>query len=112
MPPLADIYGERRLLDAGLLPASLVFAHPQYLRPMHGMRAAGRRRICTCMAFELMRGARRPVVGGRPAHAVALGPGLPAGEPADRRRNNSLKPSAIMSRCSAWRPASRRRCRG
>ena len=33
---LADVYGERRLLDAGLLPPSLVLAHPQYLRPMHG----------------------------------------------------------------------------
>ena len=38
---LADVYGERRLLDAGLLPAALVFAHPQYLRPMHGVVPLG-----------------------------------------------------------------------
>jgi len=52
---MADIYGERKLLDAGLLPASLVFAHPQYLRPMHGCKPQGGRWM-HCMAFELMRG--------------------------------------------------------
>ena len=52
---IADIYGERRLLDAGLLPASLVFAHPQYLRPMHGCKPAGGHWL-HCIAFELMRG--------------------------------------------------------
>jgi len=38
---LADVYGPRKLLDAGLLPASLVFAHPQYLRAMHGIAPLG-----------------------------------------------------------------------
>jgi len=38
---LADIYGPRTLLDRGLLPASLVFAHPQYLRPLHGCQPLG-----------------------------------------------------------------------
>ena len=38
---LADVYGPRKLLDAGLLPAALVFAHPQYLRPMHGIAPLG-----------------------------------------------------------------------
>ncbi len=34
---LADVYGASgRLLSEGLLPASLVLAHPQYLRPMKG----------------------------------------------------------------------------
>jgi uncharacterized circularly permuted ATP-grasp superfamily protein len=37
---LADVYGSRGLLDEGLLPASLVLAHPQYLRAMHGCRPA------------------------------------------------------------------------
>src|SRR6185436_10328002 len=31
---LADVYGERTLLDEGLLPPSLVLGHPQYLRPL------------------------------------------------------------------------------
>ncbi len=34
---LADIYGEQTLLRDAVLPASLVFAHPQYLRPAHGL---------------------------------------------------------------------------
>ena len=38
---LADVYGPRKLLDAGLLPAALVFAHPQYLRAMHGIAPLG-----------------------------------------------------------------------
>jgi uncharacterized circularly permuted ATP-grasp superfamily protein/uncharacterized alpha-E superfamily protein len=33
----ADIYGERRLLTAGLLPAELVLGHPSFLRPCVGM---------------------------------------------------------------------------
>jgi len=52
---IADIYGERKLLDQGLLPASLVFAHPQYLRPMHGCKPPGGSWL-HCVAFELMRG--------------------------------------------------------
>ena len=32
---MADTYGERCLLSEGLLPASLVLGHPQYLRAMH-----------------------------------------------------------------------------
>jgi uncharacterized circularly permuted ATP-grasp superfamily protein/uncharacterized alpha-E superfamily protein len=38
---LADIYGPRTLFDEGLLPPSLVMAHPQYLRPMHGCQPPG-----------------------------------------------------------------------
>ncbi len=34
---LADIYGAQTLLRDALLPASLVFAHPHYLRPAHGL---------------------------------------------------------------------------
>jgi uncharacterized circularly permuted ATP-grasp superfamily protein/uncharacterized alpha-E superfamily protein len=53
---MADIYGSRRLLDEGLLPASLVFAHPQYLRPMHGCVPLGGTHLHV-VAFELARGA-------------------------------------------------------
>jgi uncharacterized circularly permuted ATP-grasp superfamily protein/uncharacterized alpha-E superfamily protein len=38
---LADIYGPQVLLSNGLLPAPLVYGHPQYLRPMHGVKPAG-----------------------------------------------------------------------
>ena len=34
---LTDLYGEQSLLRDALLPASLIFAHPQYLRPAHGL---------------------------------------------------------------------------
>ena len=34
---LTDLYGEQTLLRDALLPASLIFAHPQYLRPAHGL---------------------------------------------------------------------------
>jgi len=53
---LADVYGNRDLLDEGLLPASLVLAHPQYLRAMHGCRPPGGVRLHVA-AFDLARGA-------------------------------------------------------
>ena len=52
---LADVYGERRLLDEGLLPPSLVLGHPQYLRPMHGVKPRGGIHLHIA-AFELTRG--------------------------------------------------------
>ena len=51
---LADTYGTRSLLDEGLLPASLVLAHPQYLRAMHGCRPAGGVHLHVA-AFDLAR---------------------------------------------------------
>jgi uncharacterized circularly permuted ATP-grasp superfamily protein/uncharacterized alpha-E superfamily protein len=52
---LADVYGSRSLLDEGLLPASLVLAHPQYLRAMHGCRPPGGVHLHV-VAFDLARG--------------------------------------------------------
>ncbi|MEO5687080.1 MAG: circularly permuted type 2 ATP-grasp protein [Burkholderiaceae bacterium] len=52
---LADVYGNRSLLDEGLLPAALVLAHPQYLRAMHGCRPAGGVHLHV-VAFDLARG--------------------------------------------------------
>jgi uncharacterized circularly permuted ATP-grasp superfamily protein/uncharacterized alpha-E superfamily protein len=52
---LADVYGGRSLLDEGLLPASLVLAHPQYLRAMHGCRPSGGVHLHVA-AFDLARG--------------------------------------------------------
>lgn len=51
---LADVYGAQDLLHEGLLPPSLVLAHPQYLRPMHGAEPAGGRRL-QIVAFDLAR---------------------------------------------------------
>ena len=34
---LADVYGPQRLLTEGLLPPELLFAHPGFLRPCHGL---------------------------------------------------------------------------
>ena len=52
---MADVYGDRRLLDEGLLPPSLVLGHPQYLRPMHGVAPRGGVHLHVA-AFDLSRG--------------------------------------------------------
>ncbi len=51
---MADTYGQRRLLQQGLLPASLVLAHPQYLRAMHGSQPRGGVHL-PVLAFDLTR---------------------------------------------------------
>jgi uncharacterized circularly permuted ATP-grasp superfamily protein/uncharacterized alpha-E superfamily protein len=38
---MADVYGPRELLKAGLLPPALVRGHPGYLRSMHGVAPVG-----------------------------------------------------------------------
>jgi uncharacterized circularly permuted ATP-grasp superfamily protein/uncharacterized alpha-E superfamily protein len=38
---LADVYGEQRLLQEGLLPPTLVYGHAAYLRPCRNARLAG-----------------------------------------------------------------------
>jgi uncharacterized circularly permuted ATP-grasp superfamily protein/uncharacterized alpha-E superfamily protein len=52
---LADVYGPQELLRKGLLPPSLVLAHPQYLRPMHGCRPRGGVHLHVA-AFDLAHG--------------------------------------------------------
>lgn len=51
---LDDVYGEQKLLAAKLLPPALVQGHPGYLRPMHGARPAGGRRLHIA-AFDVAR---------------------------------------------------------
>lgn len=51
---LDDVYGPQQLLAANLLPPALVQGHPGYLRPMHGVRPAGGRRLHIA-AFDLAR---------------------------------------------------------
>jgi len=52
---LADVYGAQTLLHDALLPPSLVFAHPQYLRPVHGVSPAGGVHLHVA-AFDIARG--------------------------------------------------------
>jgi uncharacterized circularly permuted ATP-grasp superfamily protein/uncharacterized alpha-E superfamily protein len=51
---LADVYGAQTLMARNLLPPALVHGHPGYLRPMHGTRPAGGRRLHIA-AFDLAR---------------------------------------------------------
>jgi uncharacterized circularly permuted ATP-grasp superfamily protein/uncharacterized alpha-E superfamily protein len=52
---LADIYhGAQRLLHEALLPPALVFRHPGYLRPLHGVRPPGGLHLHIA-AFDLAR---------------------------------------------------------
>lgn len=53
---LADLYGPRRLLSEGLLPAALVLKHPQFLRPLQGCKPLGGVHLHV-VAFDLARGA-------------------------------------------------------
>ncbi len=52
---LEDIYGPQELLRSGLLPAPLIYGHPQYLRTMHGVRPAGQAWL-HLVAVDLARG--------------------------------------------------------
>jgi uncharacterized circularly permuted ATP-grasp superfamily protein/uncharacterized alpha-E superfamily protein len=52
---LADVYGPQHLLREALLPPSLVQAHPQYLRPVHGLQPPGGVYLHVA-AFDLARG--------------------------------------------------------
>ncbi|GAB7534104.1 circularly permuted type 2 ATP-grasp protein [Burkholderia sp. 3C] len=52
---MADVYGEQRLLEQGLLPPALVTGHPGYLRPMRGATVPGGMWLHLA-AFDLMRG--------------------------------------------------------
>jgi uncharacterized circularly permuted ATP-grasp superfamily protein/uncharacterized alpha-E superfamily protein len=51
---MADIYGPQRLLHDALLPASLVYAHPQYLRAARGLLGPDQRHL-HIVAFDLAR---------------------------------------------------------
>ena len=51
---LVDLYGEQTLLRDALLPASLVFAHPHYLRAVHGIKPVGGTHLHV-LAFDLAR---------------------------------------------------------
>ncbi|TPJ17563.1 hypothetical protein FJW04_08360 [Mesorhizobium sp. B2-7-3] len=52
---VADIHGPNRLIEKGILPAGLIAASPEYLRPVVGSRPAGGHFLHFC-AFELGRG--------------------------------------------------------
>ncbi|RWK42470.1 circularly permuted type 2 ATP-grasp protein [Mesorhizobium sp.] len=52
---IADIYGANHLVEKGILPAGLIAASPEYLRPVVGTRPASGHFLHFC-AFELGRG--------------------------------------------------------
>jgi uncharacterized circularly permuted ATP-grasp superfamily protein len=72
---LADLYGPQRLLHEGLLPPALLLRHPGYLRPLHGVQPPVGDMRLHIVAFDLARGARRPLVAGGAAHAGPSGLG-------------------------------------
>lgn len=51
---LADVYGPQRVLKEGLLPASMVFGSPEFLRPCHGIPVPGQVHL-HFLAFDLAR---------------------------------------------------------
>ena len=53
---LADLYGERTLLQQGLLPGALLMRHPGYLRALHGVQPAGGQHL-HLVAFDIARDA-------------------------------------------------------
>lgn len=53
---LADLYGPQTLLQRGLIPAEVVFAHPGFLRPLHGQNPPGGR-FLHFYAADVARGA-------------------------------------------------------
>jgi uncharacterized circularly permuted ATP-grasp superfamily protein/uncharacterized alpha-E superfamily protein len=52
---MADVYGPKQLLAAGLLPPALVYGHPGYLRAMQGVKPVGGTHLHIA-AFDLARG--------------------------------------------------------
>ncbi|AZO22023.1 MULTISPECIES: circularly permuted type 2 ATP-grasp protein [unclassified Mesorhizobium] len=52
---LTDVYGPNRLVEKGILPAGLIAASPEYLRPVVGVRPASGH-FLHMVAFELGRG--------------------------------------------------------
>ena len=52
---LADVYGENRLVKAGLLPPALIASNPEFLRPMVGLEPANGHFLHFC-SFEIGRG--------------------------------------------------------
>ena len=52
---MADLYGPRRTLQEGLLPAALVLRHPGYVRPMRGAAPVGGLHL-RIVAFDIARG--------------------------------------------------------
>lgn len=52
---IADIYGDNRLVESGLLPPALVGANPEFLRPLAGVKPA-KGHYLHFLAFEIGRG--------------------------------------------------------
>ena len=85
---------------AGLLPPELVFGHPGFLRPCHGVRLPGEPLSPPVRRRPRPLGGRH-VLGPRRPHAGAVRRRLRPGEPASSCRACCPRSSAI-ARCSGW----------
>lgn len=72
---IADLHGEQRLLREGLLPPSLVFANPGFLRPCHRPGSPQRRPMLQSYAADLVRGpdGQWRVLNDRTSRAAGIG---------------------------------------
>ncbi|MBP1848950.1 circularly permuted type 2 ATP-grasp protein [Rhizobium halophytocola] len=52
---VADIYGDNKLVEQGILPAALIASNPEFLRPLVGVKPVGGHHLHFC-SFEIGRG--------------------------------------------------------
>jgi uncharacterized circularly permuted ATP-grasp superfamily protein len=102
---MADVYGPRELLKAGLLPPALVRGHPGYLRAMHGVVPVGGTYLHIA-AFDLARG---PTATGGWCRSARRRPRawVTCWRTGCRSRACSPRPSRPCT-CSAWPPPTAR----
>ncbi len=76
---LADLYGPQKLVKDGHLPPALLFANPEFLRPVAGTQVSPRKlSTFDCGGSRALAG--RPMVGARRPHTGSIGSGLCVGE--------------------------------
>ena len=71
---LDDVYGDQKCVKEGLLPAKLVYGHPGFLRPCHGMPIRGGHRLLL-YSVDLARTARGEMVALRDRAETPIGCG-------------------------------------
>ena len=78
---LRDLYGERRLLRAGVVPPEMILSDPQFVRACDGITLPGDKQLVVFGA-DLARSRRRPLGDARATHAGAVRCGVRPREPA------------------------------
>ncbi|MGC4032637.1 MAG: circularly permuted type 2 ATP-grasp protein [Tepidisphaeraceae bacterium] len=100
---LADLYGPRRTIAEGVLPAELVYTSPAFLRPCHGIHVPNGRGCIFTPPTSFVRPAA-----GTPSSATAR---KPRSAPATRWKTASSSAASCRTfsasaTCSAWRRSS------